>query len=91
MIGAIGFLTAPECTKFVFCEGSTPDPAACVTKKVTIGSATGMATYYGHSHTTFWRAVATDSLARALLHQLITQASVFDETVFRPLLCDSKF
>ena len=30
-------------------------------------------------------------LATALLPQLITQASVFDETVFRPLLWDSKF
>jgi len=27
IIGAISFLTAPECTEFVFCQGSTPDPA----------------------------------------------------------------
>jgi len=27
MIATRGFLTALECTKFVFCQGSTPDPA----------------------------------------------------------------
>jgi len=27
MIATSGFLTAPECTKFVFGRGSAPDPA----------------------------------------------------------------
>jgi len=38
--------------------------------------------HYGHGHSTFgvlWPSVA---LAILLLHQLFTQASVFDETVF---------
>jgi len=27
MVATIGFLAAPECTKFVFCRGSAKDPA----------------------------------------------------------------